>query len=56
MFPASEATSVEETKSMVFETGFGQRIVIAEYGEERIAKFNEARGKVESDKENFFRS
>jgi hypothetical protein len=56
MFPVSEAKSAEETKAMIFETGFGQKIVIAEYGEERLAKFNEVRGKVESEKENFFKS
>jgi len=56
MFPVSEATSAEETKAMVFETGFGQKIMIADYGEDRIAMFNEVRGKVESEKENFFKS
>jgi hypothetical protein len=56
MFPASTATSAEETKAMVFETGFGQNIVLAEYGEVRLAKFNEVRGKIESEKENFFKS
>jgi hypothetical protein len=30
--------------------------VIAEYGEERLAKFNEVRGKIEAEKENFFKS
>jgi len=30
--------------------------LIAEYGEERLEKFNEIRGRVESEKENFFKS
>lgn len=56
MFPASEATNPEEAKTMIFETGFGQKIAISEYSEVRIAKFNEIRAKIESEKENFFKS
>jgi len=56
MFPASEAKNAEESKAMVFETGFGLRIAVGESNEARIAKFNEVRGKIESEKENFFKS
>ena len=41
---------------MVFETGFGQKISVSQYNEAIIAKFNEVRGKVEAEKEAFFKT
>ena len=47
MLPASEAKNAEESKSFIFETGFGQKISVGWNNEARIAKFNEIRGKLE---------
>ena len=56
MFPASEVTNPDESQNTVFETGFGQRVLLSDLSEVKLQKFNWARSKIENEKEQFFKA
>jgi hypothetical protein len=56
MFPASEVTNPDESQNTVFETGFGQRVLLSDLSETKLQKFNQARSRIENEKEQFFKA